>query len=70
LRQLERCGLVRRENQTLRNYAHDVDSFYSTGEMTYLTEMYEHYLYHPNQMEITWEEVHQLWENLLKRTIR
>jgi transglutaminase-like putative cysteine protease len=69
LRQLERCGLVRRENQTLRNYAHDVDSFYSTGEMTYLTEMYEQYLYHSNQMEVKWEEVHQLWENLLKRTI-
>jgi transglutaminase-like putative cysteine protease len=69
LRQLERCGLVRRENQTLRNYAHYVDSFYSTKEMTYLTEMYEQYLYHPNQMEVTWEEVQQLWGNLLKRTI-
>jgi hypothetical protein len=69
LRQLERCGLKRKGHQTLRNFAQEVDSFYSTGEMTHLTEMYEQYLYHPNQMEVTWEEVHPLWENLLKKTI-
>jgi transglutaminase-like putative cysteine protease len=69
LRQLERCGLKRKGNQTLRNFAHDIDSFYSTGEMSKLTEMYERYLYHPNQMEVTWEEIHPLWGNLLKRTM-
>jgi len=39
LRQLERCGLKRKGNQTLRNFAYDVDSFFSTGEMTHLTNV-------------------------------
>jgi transglutaminase-like putative cysteine protease len=69
LRQLERCGLKRKEYQTLRIFAHHVDSFYSTGEMTYLTKIYEQYLYYPNQMEVAWEEFYPLWEKLLKRTI-
>ncbi len=69
LRQLERCGLKRKENQTLRNYAGYIDSVFSTGEMTRLTACYEQYLYHQNLPEGTWEETHKLWENLMKKTI-
>lgn len=69
LRQLERYGLKRKENQTLRNYADYIDSVFSTREMTRLTAVYEQYLYHQNLSEGTWAETHKLWEDLMKKTI-
>ncbi len=69
LRQLERYGLKREENQTLRNYADYIDSVFSTREMTRLTAVYEQYLYHQNLSEGTWAETHKLWEDLMKKTI-
>lgn len=69
LNQLERYGLKRKENQTLRSYAHYVDTFFSTREMTRLTVRYEQYLYHQSLPKGTWEETYELWENLIKRTI-
>jgi transglutaminase-like putative cysteine protease len=69
LMQLERYGLKRKEHQTLRNYAHYVDTFFSTREMTRLTNCYEQYLYQRNLPEGSWKEAHELWENLIKKTI-
>lgn len=69
LNQLERYGLKRKENQTLRNYARYVDSFFSTREMTRLTSSYEQYLYHQNLPKGSWKESRKLWENLIKKTI-
>jgi transglutaminase-like putative cysteine protease len=69
LRQLERYGLKRQKNQTLRNYARYVDQFFSTREMTRLTSYYEQYLYHKDLPEGGWQETRKLWENLIKRTI-
>ncbi len=69
LDQFDRYGLKRKENQTLRNYARYIDSFFSTREMTRLTAIYEHYLYHQNLPKGTWKESHELWENLIKKTI-
>lgn len=69
LDQFDRYGLKRKENQTLRNYARYIDSFFSTREMTRLTAIYENYLYHQNLPKGTWEESHELWENLIKKTI-
>jgi transglutaminase-like putative cysteine protease len=69
LNQLERYGLKRKENQTLRNYASYIDTFFSTREMTRLTAFYEQYMYHQKLPEGTWEESHELWENLIKKTI-
>lgn len=69
LEQLNRYGLKRKENQTLRNYARYIDSFFSTREMTRLTAFYENYLYHQNLPKGTWKESHELWENLIKKTI-
>ncbi|NRD77667.1 DUF4129 domain-containing protein [Bacillus sp. BRMEA1] len=67
--QLERFGLKRKENQTLRNYAQYIDSFFATKEMTRLTSCYEQYLYQRHLPEGSWKEVCELWENLIKRTI-
>lgn len=69
LHQLERYGLKREENQTLRNYASYIDSIFSTREMTRLTACYEQYLYHRNLPKGTWEETHKLWASLMKKTI-
>ena len=69
LKQLERYGLKRKENQTLRNYASYIDTIFSTREMTRLTVLYEQYLYHQHLPEGTWNDSHELWENLIKRTI-
>ncbi|HEY2420106.1 MAG TPA: transglutaminase domain-containing protein [Neobacillus sp.] len=69
LNQLDRYGLKRKENQTLRNYAVYVDTFFSSREMTRLTAFYEQYLYHQNLSKGTWKETHELWENLIKKTI-
>lgn len=69
LKQLERYGLKRQENQTLRNYARYVDSFFSTREMTRLTDRYEQYVYHQSLPEGSWDDARKLWENLIKKTI-
>ncbi|MGG3469121.1 transglutaminaseTgpA domain-containing protein [Neobacillus pocheonensis] len=69
LSQLERYGIKRKDNQTLRNYARYVDSFFSTREMTRLTDCYEQYVYHHHLPQGSWKESRELWENLIKKTI-
>lgn len=69
LKQLDRYGLKRKENQTLRNYARYIDTFFSTREMTRLTARYEQYLYHQQLPEGSWQDARELWENLIKKTI-
>ncbi|MED3561423.1 transglutaminase domain-containing protein [Bacillus xiapuensis] len=69
LKQLNRYGVTRKEDQTLRNYARYVDAFFSTEEMTHFTSRYEQYLYHNQLPEGSWKETRKLWENLIKRTI-
>ncbi|MCL6572339.1 MAG: DUF3488 and transglutaminase-like domain-containing protein [Bacillus sp. (in: Bacteria)] len=69
LKQLDRYGLKRKDNQTLGNYARYIDTFYSTREMTRLTAFYEQYMYQQNLPQGTWKESYPLWENLIKKTI-
>lgn len=69
LKQLDRYGLKRKENQTLRNYAKYVDTFFSTREMTQLTLYYEQWMYHQSLPKGSWFELKELWENLIKKTI-
>ncbi|HLO11680.1 MAG TPA: transglutaminaseTgpA domain-containing protein [Pseudoneobacillus sp.] len=69
LKQLELYGLRRKHNQTLREYAKYVDSFFSTKEMSRLTERYELLLYKGTLNSGSWVESKELWENLIKKTI-
>lgn len=69
LKQLELYGLKRKSDQTLRDYAKYVDMFFSTREMTRLTDRYELLLYKGALKSGTWEESKELWENLIKKTI-
>lgn len=69
LKQFERNGLKRNENQTLREYARYVDKFLSSQEMSNLTSRYEQYIYKGTFQEGSWQELRELWEKLIKKTI-
>ncbi|WHY01027.1 transglutaminaseTgpA domain-containing protein [Neobacillus sp. DY30] len=69
LDQLERYGLKRNQNQTLRSYARYIDTFFASREMSKLTDRYEQYLYHQKLTEGSWKDSRELWENLIKKTI-
>ncbi len=68
LKQLERYGIKRKENQTLREYAVYVDSFFDTTTMMKLTKQYETYLYKGSTDLLDWKESRELWENLIRKT--
>lgn len=66
LKQLERCGIKRRPEQTLREYAQSVDLKFSTTEMSMITSYYEHYLYKGVLGENTWQRTREAWERMMK----
>ncbi|MGD7024804.1 DUF4129 domain-containing transglutaminase family protein [Rossellomorea vietnamensis] len=68
LDQLKRYGLEMDEGQTLRAYSRYVDSFFGSREMTSLTDKYERTLYGQKLTEHDWNQLRELWENLIKRT--
>jgi hypothetical protein len=37
--------------------------------MTRLTAYYEQMIYHQDMSKVSWEEIRELWENLIKKTI-
>lgn len=65
---LEIAGLQKKEEITLREYAKQIDHIYSSKEMSQLTAKYEEYLYKGQIQKETWEELRELWENLIKKT--
>lgn len=69
LRELARFGLPRKDEQTLRAYADYVDQFFRSKEMRELTSYYEHFIYRGELEQGSWEEIKELWENLIKKTI-
>lgn len=69
LKQLERYGLKRKPEQTLREYARYIDYYFSSGEMSALTSTYEQYVYKGKLQDGSWENTKELWENLIKKTI-
>ncbi|MDP4172059.1 MAG: DUF4129 domain-containing transglutaminase family protein, partial [Bacillota bacterium] len=69
LKQFERYGIKRKNDQTLRNYASYIDFFFSTSEMSRFTARYEQMLYHQTLPPGSWRETRELWENLIKKTI-
>lgn len=65
---LEIAGLKKKEEVTLREYAKQIDHIYSSDEMSVLTAKYEEYLYKGQMQKGTWEDLRELWENLIKKT--
>ncbi|QGQ44125.1 DUF4129 domain-containing transglutaminase family protein [Metabacillus sediminilitoris] len=68
LKQYERLGLKRKEGQTLREYAHDIDRYFHNEQMTTLTKRYERALYRRYNAKEEWIKSVELWENLIKRS--
>lgn len=68
LKQLDRFGMKRREGQTLRDYAHEIDGYFQNGYMSTLTKNYERALYRRDNAKLEWERSIELWENLIKWT--
>jgi transglutaminase-like putative cysteine protease len=68
LKQFERFGIKRKEGQTLRGYAHEIDDYFHSEHMTALTKSYERALYRRDNAKEEWIKSVELWENLIKRT--
>ncbi|MBD1383130.1 DUF4129 domain-containing transglutaminase family protein [Metabacillus arenae] len=68
LKEFERFGLKRQENQTLRDFAKYVDQSFNNEDMTTLTNSYERALYRRNNAAEEWKKSVELWENLIKKT--
>ena len=66
LKRLAANGLKRQENQTLRDFAGEVDEKLNTVNMLKLTEKYERVLYRNAGSIKEWKESIELWENLIK----
>nr|WP_255640098.1 DUF4129 domain-containing protein [Pseudalkalibacillus hwajinpoensis] len=64
---LDLHGIKRGANQTLREYAVQVDQKLQTQEMKELTRRYEENYYRGQTNNEAWDEMKKLWENLIKK---
>ncbi|WP_235062674.1 transglutaminase TgpA family protein [Thalassobacillus devorans] len=69
LKVLAHKGMKRRSDQTLREYARDVDMRLQMNDMKILTYHYERILYRNEQQSNQWDKVTELWENLINRAL-
>ncbi|WP_112179817.1 MULTISPECIES: transglutaminase domain-containing protein [Paraliobacillus] len=67
LRVLQHKGINKTKQQTLREYARDVDAYFETKQMSELTNFYERALYRNEQDLKNNVKMQELWENVLKR---
>lgn len=67
LRVLDRYGLGRENNQTLREYSKRIDARYSTRDMELLTNQYERLLYRDEFNPEELKQLTKLWKNLLNK---
>ncbi|WP_347552629.1 transglutaminase domain-containing protein [Pseudalkalibacillus hwajinpoensis] len=64
---LELHGIKRGNDQTLREYAVQVDRELQTQDMKVLTRSYEENYYRGKTSDTSWHEMRELWENLIKK---
>ncbi|MDC3417473.1 DUF4129 domain-containing transglutaminase family protein [Aquibacillus salsiterrae] len=62
-------GVKRDQDQTLREYAKEVDKRYQTTDMSRLTYHYERQLYRNDVDSTQLNKMTELWENLIKRSL-
>ncbi|MEQ6388113.1 transglutaminaseTgpA domain-containing protein [Bacillaceae bacterium S4-13-58] len=62
-------GLRRKEGQTLREFAKEIDRDFQTEHMSRLTYQYEKILYRPQKEEGQWDQEKEIWADLLKRSL-
>ncbi|MFD2629584.1 transglutaminase domain-containing protein [Oceanobacillus kapialis] len=66
---LNHRGVVKHPDQTLREYAYEVDKAYQTDDMKKLTNRYEQMLYKNEYSEAQGQDLTQLWKDLIKRIL-
>lgn len=67
LRVLQHKGINKTKEQTLREYARVVDTYFETNQMSKLTNFYERTLYRNEANLSNNVEIQELWKNVLKR---
>ena len=56
-------------DQTLREYAKQIDTLYGMNEMGELTNYYERILYNDEKNVAEIEEITKLWQHLIRRVM-
>lgn len=69
LKQLERYGMPKKQDESLRQFARKVDTHFSTSEMSRLTNLYEKVIYRNESSFDPSVDWHTAWKQLMK-TIR
>lgn len=69
LKEMNRYGIKRKQNQTLREYAIYIDRFFNSTDMQKLTSEYERYCYAGQIEEIDWKRFRIYWERMMLKTI-
>ncbi|SHG13901.1 DUF4129 domain-containing transglutaminase family protein [Ornithinibacillus halophilus] len=69
LKLLGKKGFSKEPNQTLREYAQRVDTWYRTDSMATLTSEYEKIIYKNDFNHLRLSEVKDLWKNLIKKIL-
>ena len=67
LKLLEMRGFKRKEGQTLKAFAKEIDAFYETGHMSLLTNAYEQAIYSENASEVNIPQMKESWEYLINQ---
>lgn len=66
---LEHKGMMKKPDQTLREFAFDVDHSLGTSEMKRLTYFYEQMIYRNQLNDEQKKKMKELWENLINRVL-
>ncbi|MUK88474.1 hypothetical protein GMD78_08725 [Ornithinibacillus sp. L9] len=69
LKVLKHQGFAKDPDQTLREYAKRIDTWYSTDSMGRLTSEYEKILYKNDQGTVAVTEIKDLWKNLINKIL-
>ena len=64
---LNHYGYGKAPDQTLREFAEQIDTHYASNEMRRLTNSYEQMIYRNDISQLSLNELTQLWKNLIKR---
>ncbi|MBB6454879.1 transglutaminase-like putative cysteine protease [Salirhabdus euzebyi] len=60
-------GMKLKSDQTLREFAYQIDRYMQTNDMRRLTHHYELILYRGDQENGQWKQMNELWEKLIKK---
>ncbi|TLS35316.1 DUF4129 domain-containing transglutaminase family protein [Pseudalkalibacillus caeni] len=64
---LDKHGIKKGQDQTLREYAVEVDRALGTSDMKTLTKNYERTYYRNEPSSSSWNDLRKLWENLISK---